>query len=207
MTRRRRRERGVALVEIAIVAPIVFALVFGIMEYGLTFRDQLTAQDAVGDAARLGAIVGPDVTSTGSNADYEILRTLRDGLGNVPTSWIVRIVVFKGSAGGAGAPERQIPVSCRNGTAIAGTCNVFDVNSAFNAVQSGDFAYFDCPATPGSPSCPWPPSGRNDGPNPNVIDYLGVYVKIQRPGLTGLFGSVRTVERAAIVRLEPGATE
>ncbi len=206
MIRRRRRERGVALIEIAIVSPIVFALVFAIMEYGLTFRDQLTAQDAVGDAARLGAIVGPDVTSSGSNADFEIIRTLRDGLGNVPTSWVTRIVVFQGSPGGAGAPERQITATCRNGTAVANVCNVFPVNRAFAAVQDGDTDYFDCNDNPTGPSCSWDPVDRDDGPLPTDIDYVGVYVRIDRPGLTGLFGSTRTVERASIVRLEPGAT-
>jgi Flp pilus assembly protein TadG len=54
----RRSERGASAVEFALVAPLLFALLFGIVDYGLYFADVVTVQQGVGDAART-AILAP----------------------------------------------------------------------------------------------------------------------------------------------------
>ena len=48
LLRRRRQdnERGAALVEMALVTPLLVLLVFGILEFGLAFRDRLTVSNA-----------------------------------------------------------------------------------------------------------------------------------------------------------------
>jgi hypothetical protein len=201
---RRRRERGAALIEVALVTPILFLAIFAIIEFGVVFRDQLTVQDAVSDAARMGAILGPDFTATGTNADYEIINALRQGVSSLPVGWIDRIVIFKASGGGAGDPVDQVPTTCRNGTSMANRCNVYSPTPAFAAVYNSDADYFNCAVNSSSPACNWRPETRNDGPEPNQIEYVGVYVRIDRDALTGMFGSRFTIERAAIVRLEPG---
>lgn len=55
-SRRRRAERGVALVEFAFVALLLFALVFGIISYSymMSFRQAMT--QATAEASRAGAI-------------------------------------------------------------------------------------------------------------------------------------------------------
>ena len=55
-SRRGRNDDGATLVEFAFVAPIFFLIIFGILEFGLVYRDLLTTQDAVNDAARAAAI-------------------------------------------------------------------------------------------------------------------------------------------------------
>ena len=57
-----RRDDGATVVEFGIVALLVFTLLLAIFEFGLLFRDNLTATDAVSDATRVGAIVGPDIS-------------------------------------------------------------------------------------------------------------------------------------------------
>ena len=202
--RRRRREGGVALLEIAILSPIVFFLLFALLEFGLLFRDQLTAQDAVGDAARLGAIMGPDVATDGTNADFQVIKTIREGLGSIPPEWVQRIVIFRGNPAGAGSPTDQLPATCKGGTAIAGRCNVYDPFSAFTAVEAGNVNFFNCAANPTSPACSWQPELRDDGPEPANIQYLGVFVRIRRDSLTGVFADTFTIDRAFVLRLEPG---
>lgn len=54
-TLRSRRERGAAAVEFALVAPVLFLLLFGIMDYGLYFADALSVRQAAGQGARLAA--------------------------------------------------------------------------------------------------------------------------------------------------------
>lgn len=198
-------ESGAAIVEIALIAPVLFLLVFGLLEFAVVFRDQLTTQDAVGDSVRMGAIVGPAATSGGGNADYEMMRALREGLGSIPREWVTGVVVFKGNPASAGPAANQVPAACKNGFAVPGRCNVYPPQQMFQALDPGGVgaSYFTCP---GGPACSWPPSSRDDGPNPTEIDYVGVWVRVQRQAFTGFFRPTFTFERAAVLRLEPGAT-
>jgi len=201
---RGRGDRGAALLETLLVFPVFMAIVLGIFEFGLIYRDVLTTNEAVGTGARQGAVIGPRVTATGASADYVIIRSVRESLGSIPTAWIDHIVVFRSNAPGAGGPLAQIPASCRAGVAVPGRCNVYDPQDAFLAVQSGDTAYFDCP---GGPACDWDPSTRSNGPRISDIEYIGVYIKLERPYVSGLFGDIFTSEQATVVRLEPGVIE
>ncbi len=203
---RKRRDEGATLVELSIVALLVFTLFLGIFEFGLLFRDNLTAADAVADATRIGAIIGPDVVDpASSSADYAIVKAVRDGLSALNDSSIQYVVVFKASGSGED-PESQVPTACKRGTSLRGICNSYAGPAAFEAVADGDAAYFTCSGT-NTAACPWDPSTRSDGPTSDKVDTLGVYVKINRSGFTGFFGDNWTITRASTIRLEPGITE
>ena len=45
-------ERGASAVEFALVAPLLFGLLFGIVDYGLYFADVVSVQQGLGEAAR-----------------------------------------------------------------------------------------------------------------------------------------------------------
>lgn len=204
-SRLRGDDRGTALLETLLVFPVFMAVVLGIFEFGLIYRDVLTTNEASGTGARTGAVIGPRITASGATADYAIIRSVREGLGSIPTSWIDHVVVFKANAPGAGGPLAQVPAACRAGTAVPGRCNVYDPQEAFLAVQNGDAAYFDCPGS--GPACAWPATSRENGPRVSDIEYLGVYIKLDRPFISGLFGDQFTSEQAVVVRLEPGVIE
>ncbi len=55
-----RREDGAAAVEFALVLPVLVLLVFGIMEFGMTFRDTLTIASATRTGARTASALGRD---------------------------------------------------------------------------------------------------------------------------------------------------
>ena len=59
-----RGERGQALVEFAIVLPVLLALVTAIAELGLTFNKYLTLTDAVRTGARVAATSGTSADAT-----------------------------------------------------------------------------------------------------------------------------------------------
>ena len=65
MRRHGSRENGAAAVEFALVVPLLLLLVFGMIDYGLYFTNQLAVQQGVRDAARQ-AVVGPPFGSTPS---------------------------------------------------------------------------------------------------------------------------------------------
>jgi len=192
------------MVEAALVSPIFILVVFAVFEFGLAYRDVLTVGDAVTDATRIGAIQGPDVTPAGETADYSILNAVRDGLAGLDPSKIDTIVVFKAGPATDGSALSQVPAACKNGpTSAASSCNTYAPVPAYLAVQNGDVEHFKC-ISAGAPACGWPPTGRIDGPTTADVEFLGVYVRYQHSYVTGFFGSSFTVERAAIMRLEPG---
>lgn len=204
---RARSERGATLIEFAITALLLFTMLFGIFEFGMVFRSRATTSDAAADGARAGAIQGPNKSAGGETADYSIMKAIREDTAGINPETIVRIVVFKGSSSGAGAPASQVPALCKAGTPVAGRCNVYDPNAAFERVQAGDAGYFDCAANAASPACSWNPSSRRNGPRPSDIDYLGVWIQVRHPYVTGLFGRSLTIQGASVVRLEAGLFE
>ena len=201
-------DRGTALLETAVVAPVFLALVFGILEFGLLFKTYLTANDTVLDAARVGAVQGPNPTTDGANADFSIVKSVRDSTAGIDPQDIERIVVYRGRPSTAGSPMAQVPSVCKNGDAssVASSCNVYDPIEAFDAVQRGDTDYFDCSAGTEA-SCGWDPDSRSDGPRAVDIDYVGVYVEVKHDMITGLYGTERDIDAAAIQRIEPGVVE
>lgn len=67
----RSRSRGAALVEFGIVAPLLFLLVFGIIEFGWAFLQYLDVKHGAREAGRLAAVNYG--TSTGTAQSDEII--------------------------------------------------------------------------------------------------------------------------------------
>ncbi len=193
------------MIEAAFIAPLLFLILFGILEYGLLFRDYLTVGDATADAAKQGSIQGPLLLGANQSADYTIASTLRQDLASVPTAWLSAFVVFKSGAPAVGGPLAQFPAACKNtNTSVpASKCNVYPAFDAFYAVQTANTGYFRC-ITAGDRACAWNPETRINGPKIYLIEYLGVYVHLTRKQVTGLFGKTYDLEVAAVQRLEPG---
>ncbi len=59
---RRRGERGAAAVEFAIVLPLLFVLLFGIIEFGILFYNYQVITNASREGARAGIIQSPRLT-------------------------------------------------------------------------------------------------------------------------------------------------
>jgi hypothetical protein len=216
--RRLADDRGAALIEASLVAPVLLIIVLAIMEYGLVFRDYLTVSDTVADAARTGAVQGRDKTISGQTADFSIVSSIRQNTAGLRYTDVERIVVFRGGPPQAGSAIDQVPASCKTGTASSPSdnCNVYPVEAALLAIQYGNNDFFECNAA-GQPACGWSPGGtfvsdeRLDG-TINVggqfpIDYLGVYLEVRHRYVTGLFGDEFVIKDASIARLEAGRRE
>lgn len=89
-------ERGAALVEFAIMAILLFSLLFGIVEYGWVFANNLDARHGAREAARLAAVnwgsEGAIATETCDRMDLQTGAnfTFTDG-GNVGSVGVVAI--------------------------------------------------------------------------------------------------------------------
>lgn len=93
---RRREERGATLVEAALVYPLLFLLLFGIVEFGLAFKDYLTVSHAARDGARAGATYGNNPA-----ADILILEDVHRALSTVGMSDGIQVKIFN-PLGGTG---------------------------------------------------------------------------------------------------------
>ena len=202
-----RGDVGTAIIETALVTVALFTVLLGIVEAGYMYRDYQITSDSASDGSRVGALLGPNPGEDGASADYHIIRALRDATGSMAPEWVERIVIFKGVAptgAGAGSPAAQVPAPCKAGTPLPDRCNVYnDPYEAFVAVETGDVEYFACPGT--GPACSWPAADRRDGPTVSAIEYVGVWIRVQRPYLTKFFGSTLTLEDASVTRIEVGA--
>jgi Flp pilus assembly protein TadG len=56
-----RNNRGQAMLEFALVLPILLLLVFGIIDFGIIFFDNLVITQAAREGARVGVVGGSDV--------------------------------------------------------------------------------------------------------------------------------------------------
>jgi Flp pilus assembly protein TadG len=77
---RGRRSRGQALAEFAIVAPILFALFFGIVDFGRMVAINAAAITASREAARYGSAVGDNGSGTVRYLDCDGIRNAARGV-------------------------------------------------------------------------------------------------------------------------------
>lgn len=68
-------ERGAALVEFAIVMPLLLVLIFGMVEAGWAFNSQLDATHAAREAGRLAAVNATPVNGGGNQSIKIIFET------------------------------------------------------------------------------------------------------------------------------------
>jgi Flp pilus assembly protein TadG len=189
---RRRDERGVAVLETALVVPFLMILAIGIWEFSNGWQNNLAVQASVRAAARTGAGLGNDRA-----ADFSMLQALKSGLTDFAASDIQRVVIFDASS------SATVPATCKAGTSVAGSCNVYtgaQVNSV--TYPSPDFA--GTTTTCASPALDryWCPTGRDV--SQASPDYVGVYVKAFSRYQTGYFpGSGIAIEKTMVMRLEP----
>src|SRR5919197_486237 len=73
-------ERGATLVEFALIAPLLMTLTFGLLEFGLFFKNYLTVANTTRTAARVGSSVGKS-----ADADYQILQAIKGAASALPS--------------------------------------------------------------------------------------------------------------------------
>ena len=78
--RRIRDRRGAAVVEFALVALLLFTLVFGMMDMGLALRSQLALNQIAREAARTAALGGDPETTTDEWAGRLVLQADQIGV-------------------------------------------------------------------------------------------------------------------------------
>jgi len=191
--RRAGGDRGAALVEAAIVTPVFALLVFGILEFGLAFRDYLTVANVARDSARGASAFGDD-----TYADYNVLAIAEQASEGFRPNELQRVIIFDaGSVSGSIFSSSHPANPClASSTGIAGVCNVYTA-ADFDRPKSD----FGCRSDRNLDRY-WCPSSREvraSGPP----DYVGVYVRARHDFITGLFGPGMDLTDEIVMRIEP----
>ena len=180
-------QRGAALVEFAILAPVLILLIFGALEYGLLFKDYLSISNTTRAGARVGSAAG-----SGADTDWQILQAVKTAAAALPSgaNSLDAIVVYRSSATG-GAP----PATCLTGPSAASGCNRYVQADLTRPVTD-----FGCAAA--SPDRYWCPTTRSDSQSAGP-DYVGVWVQTTHGFVTKLFGTSRALRDSVTMRIEP----
>ena len=158
--RRRARDRGAALLEFALVAPLFFLVVFGGIEIGLLFRSHLAVEDASRTAARVASVERDNV-----DADRAILERI-DRLTKNLNGDVTKVVIYN-----ADTLASEIPADCLTASR-AGICNYYETTD-------GDVAAL---ATGSLETA----LGSDDR---RQFENLGIYIEYDYQFVTGFFDS------------------
>jgi hypothetical protein len=187
------RQRGSALVEAALVIPVLLMVLAGIVDYGTYLAKANDAAAATRAVALVGARAGADV-----HADWDMLRSVGNQA-RIGGFTLDRVVVYRVAANQA---EGRPPADCltaaaRTAGGVAGVCNVYekvDVDAVVAETVARDtFARSDCTGWDRF----WCPANRSTS-----ADRIGVYVNGAQRMPTGFFGSTRQVQERALYRFD-----
>ncbi len=188
-----RGDRGAVIAEAALLTPFFVTLLFGMLEFGGAFRDYLTTENTSANGAREAAIQGDSVS-----ADWYILNSIEKASSAMPSSQIQAVVIYKAT----GAADTGPTSSCKTGS-VANVCNYYSpamIQTAF-AATSPPLNYQDCNA--GDPEASWCPTTRSVVLTGTGPDYIGVYLRVTHPWITGLFGNSLTMTSTTVIQIEP----
>lgn len=197
---RRLDDSGAALVEFALVLPLLVLLFLGLIEFGLAWRSKTNIETAVGLSARQNSNLGDT-----RQADFESLNSIVGALGSIDGLEVEKVVIYR-ATGTNGEPANSTCLTLAPndaGRGVTGACNIY---SQFQLDNLGSNSNVNFTTTSTCSSTAWDrwwcPVNRNaDQGDPP--DYLGVYIKAEIPTISALFGATLTVEDRVVYRLEP----
>ena len=189
--RRRRGERGSAIIEAAIATPVFFMLIFGVLEFGFLFRTDLTTTNASRDGGRAASVYGRE-----AETDFLILQTVRQGLAAISLDQLEFVVVYRLTD-----PTQDMNPSCLVASQ-PGICNRYvaaDFDLALDYSNGNPTPHFRCGAT--AVDRFWCPATRDS--SIETADLVGVHVETRHRYITGFFGEDQTLSDTTVIRIEP----
>lgn len=179
--RRERRERGAVAVEAALVMPILVALVFGIVEFGMYFKDSLAVSNAVRAGVRI-ASAEPRIEHFATDAADSVAREATAlSMGDVAELWVYQ------------ADDAGIPVGDTGRFQSCTSCVKYSWDAG-----AGSFREI---------SDTWPHTAHNacipeEGGTDRRMS-IGVYLRYRHESTTHLFMDEMEIRDHAVMKFEP----
>jgi Flp pilus assembly protein TadG len=174
VNRVRRDDRGVTAVEAAIITPVFMLLIFGIIEFGLVFKDQLAVTSAVRAGARI-ASAEPRIATFATDAAAQVAREgSAIDMSAVKALWVYQ-ADSSGHPVGAGGTFDSCATNCVqfawNGSTFVQTGGNWDATSV-NACEG-------------------------------TQDAVGVYLDVDHASVTNAFFNTIGLSSYTVMRFEP----
>jgi len=202
LQRRARGDRGLAMVEFAIVAPLLALLMAGIVEYGTLWRDNLTVTSSTRAAARVASNLGDNHL-----ADYEAILSLDSGLAAIDGMTLEGVLVYDAAASN-GAPHASCFDPSGDPQSSSGRCNHY-TGAQVTAMSSIDCSV-SCSEFPNNSNCAgglaasFCPQDDRETDQASGLSSVGVWVRVNRDYFTGLFpGDGVTITDQTVMKVEP----
>lgn len=218
--------------EAAIVLPLLFTMVFGILEIGSALKSYSGAANAVRAGGRMASVAG-----NLAEADQMILERVAGEASGIATGEIEYVVIWHASSTGEQPPAACTPAAQSSpntssagvsdgGVDALGACNIYhrpDLPGGAFDMATGEAAnppafYFGCsggsdPLAANKVDCRWPAKNRQTTVTPRGVtpptgstgqpDYVGVYIKAEHDYVTGILGDTLTITDGSVNLLEP----
>jgi hypothetical protein len=157
-----RKDRGASTIEAAFVLPVILLIALGAAEFGFAFVDWLSVSNAARTGARIASAAG-----TSSSADSIVLDAVAEALGDMDSSSVQAVWIYKADASGRPA---DASLGCAIGSEnLCTTSNVYVLTSNTWSCKPGN-------------GCPWTPSLRDD--HLPGLDQVGVRIVFEHQWLT-----------------------
>jgi Flp pilus assembly protein TadG len=210
LTRARGRdERGSALVEAAIILPVIIMLTFGLIDFGIGFNQKagldsagragvrLAATDTTTDNTTPTPVSGgtiPAFTQIGFDAGGAVNAALSQVASKVD---LVNMFVFRSSASGGTWSPSAVTSAAQCATDCIEYFPKASNNSQFNLISGSDGL---------APVGTWPANAPTYSERQACIvnaDRVGITIVARYHFLTGLFGTTVTLTSTSAAQLEP----
>jgi hypothetical protein len=177
-----RNENGAALIEAAIVLPLLLILVFGALEFSMAFNQSGTLAAAARAGARTASTLAKDPAYAVKAANAVAAALQTTGPTQVDEVWIYKVAPGSGSGPVGGSfPGCSDCVGYRWVPATRS----FDTSNPMGSM--------------------WPANAQNACPDisNDTPDRIGVYVRGHHDFVVKIFGATRTLTAKTVMRLEP----
>jgi len=168
-----RRERGATLVEAAVVFPLLFLVLFALVEFGMAFKNSLSVGHGAREATRAGATFGNDV-----HANLLVLREVEKVMDPVGIALGLQVRIYD--------PETSAGDTYTFQEGFAGDCN-------WSPCPDPDSIAYSTPN--------WLPASRDV--SAPFTDRIGVRVIYTHRWITGLFASTSNFTKDVNFQIEP----
>jgi len=175
--------------------PVLVLLVFGIIEYGLAFKDSLTVSSATRAGARTASAEPRSQCTLTPCATlpqyaYDAALAVARSLSALPSTAPQELWIYKADANG-NPDSGSFSTQCTQ-------CIILSWNASAKAWNTGS------PGTGSPVKNNWPGTGTGSQNDCSAsVDSVGVWVKATHKMISGIFGSTTTLTDHTVMRLEP----
>ncbi|GIM67677.1 hypothetical protein Pve01_89490 [Planomonospora venezuelensis] len=149
-----RTDRGAAAVEFALIVPILFVLLFGIIDYGAVFSDSVSMRQGVREAARAGVVSSFNSSCGSATTMATVQCRAKDEIGTMSGTPAVKVYAPNGWVKGEelivcarlddpGLIELVVPLPDTLTSRVTMSIETEDAppTGAMSAADSGDWAW------------------------------------------------------------------